>query len=52
MRVAHTSLTSHAPGGGRGQNIGMRGFAIFSLGASVFHKHILFSFGIRLKLLK
>ena len=42
--VPHASLTSHAPGVGRGQNVGLRDFCYIStllpLGASVFHKHM------------
>ena len=44
FRVAHTSLTSHAPGGGRGQNVGLRDFChsltLLPPRASVFHKHM------------
>ena len=44
LRVPHTSLTSHAPGGWAGQNVGLRDFChILTLlppGASVFHKHM------------
>ena len=43
--VPHTSLTSHAPGVGRGQNIGLEDFfchilTLLPRGASVFHKHM------------
>ena len=42
--VPHTSLTSHAPGVGRDQNVGLRdfchSFTLLPAGASVFHKHM------------
>ena len=44
LRVVHTSLTSHAPEVGQGQNVGLRNFyhslTLLPPGASVFHKHM------------
>ena len=49
---AHTSLASHAPGVGWGQNVGLKDFChiltLLLLGASVFHKHMS-SFYIKIK---
>ena len=42
LRIAHTSLTSHALGMGHGQNVGleiMPHIDVFATGGSVFHKH-------------
>ena len=42
--VAHISLTSHAPGVGQCQNVGLRDFChsltLLPPGATVFHKHM------------
>ena len=44
LRVPGSSLASHAPGVGRGNNVGLRDFChiltLLSAGASMFHKHM------------
>ena len=43
LRVANTSLTSHAPGRGEGKNVGLRDLQDFDFVDSVafvFHKHM------------